>query len=369
LDFELDDGQRLLADSARRWAAERCTFAAWQSERRAGRCLADRCWPEMAALGWAGLALPEADGGLGLGAVECGLVAEALGAALVAEPFLQQGVVAAALLAALPASSARAQLAEQLIRGARIGLAHTEVSMADDASAPATRARRHDAAWRLDGTKCVVLGAAQAQALIVSAQTDDGTALFSVAPDARGLSMQCYATVDAQSAANLTLDGVAALACLGAAERPLAQARDAALAAIGAEAVGLMERLLRETQDYTRTRTQFGQALASFQVLRHRMVDMFMQLEAARSLVLLATIRLAEGDADAPRALAAMKVKIGQAGRFIGQQAVQLHGGMGMTDDLAIGHAFKRLMALDARGGNSDHHLRRLAALDGAARA
>jgi alkylation response protein AidB-like acyl-CoA dehydrogenase len=370
LDFELDDGQQLLADSARRWAAERCEFTAWQAARRAGGALGDERWPEMASFGWSVMALPPAVGGIGAGPIECGVVAEALGAALVAEPFLQSGVIAATLIGALPPSAAREALAIRLSDGgARIVLAHTEASMIDDESPPVTRAWQRGETWLLDGAKCVVMGAPKAQMLIVSAQTDDGPALFNVAPDASGLAMHRYATVDAQSAADLTLNGVAASSFLGVADLPLARARDAALVAIGAEAIGLMDRLLHETQDYTRTRKQFGQALASFQVLRHRMVDMFMQLEAARSLVLLATIRLAERDADAPRALAAMKVKTGQAGRFIGQQAVQLHGGMGMTDDLAIGHAFKRLMALDARYGNADHHLRRLAALDAAATA
>ena len=365
MDFEPSDEQRLLADSARRWADERCEFALWQRERQAGRSLADARWPEMAALGWAALALPEADGGFGGGPLECGVVAQVLGAALVAEPFLQNGVIAAALVRALPASAARALLLQQLSGdGRRIALAHTEASMPDDEALAATRAARGAKGWQLDGHKTVVMGAAEAGLIVVSAMTDDGPALFALPPDAPGLALRRYATIDAQFAADLTLQSVPAAVTqhLGAAEEPLARAREAALVAMGAEAIGLMERLLRETQDYTRTRQQFGQALSSFQVLRHRMVDMFMALEAARSLVLLATMRLAEGDADAPRAISAMKVKIGRAGRFVSQQAVQLHGGMGMTDDLFIGHALKRLMAIDARLGNSDWHLQRMAA-------
>lgn len=366
MDFEPSDEQRLLADSARRWAAERCSFEMWQRERRLGGSLADQRWPAMARLGWAALALPEAEGGFGAGPLECGAVAEALGAALVAEPFLQNGVIAAALLRALPASEARTEIVRRSVgEGLRIALAHAEASMSDDEAAPATVATRSLAGWRLDGHKTTVMGAHEAGLIAVSAMTDHGAALFAVPPDTPGLHLRRYATLDGQFAADLTLHAVQLpqTSHLGAAEAPLARAREAALAAMGAEAIGLMDRLLRETQDYSRTRKQFGQALATFQVLRHRMVDMFMAIESARSLVLLATMRLAERDRDAPRALAAMKVKIGQAGRFVSQQAVQLHGGMGMTDDLFIGHAFKRLMALDARLGNSDWHLQRMAVL------
>ena len=369
MDFAPSDEQRLLADSARRWVAERCGFEAWQAERRAGRSLADLRWPEMAELGWAALALPEADGGLGAGPVACGLIAEALGRGLVAEPFLHNAVMGAALLRTLPASALRSEIARELAPGrARLAIAHTEATQPDDEAVPATRAERAPGGWCIDGSKTVVMGAAQATWLIVSADTHAGPTLFAIARDTPGLARRDYTTLDAQVAAEISLSAVhltdAARLCEpGDALRVLADVRAAGLAAIGAESVGLMDLLLQQTIEHTRTRRQFGQALASFQVLRHRMVDMFMQIEATRSLVLLATLRLAEGDAAAPRALAALKVKVGQAGRFIGQQAIQLHGGMGMTDDLVIGHAFKRLMALDARLGNADHHLQRLAAL------
>jgi alkylation response protein AidB-like acyl-CoA dehydrogenase len=360
LDFDLGDEQRLLDDSARRWVAERCAFDAWQAERR---------WPEMATLGWTALTLPEADGGLGAGPIEAGLIAQALGRGLVAEPFLQTAVMGAALLRALPAGDWRSHAARGVTEGRmRIALAHAEATAADDESLPSTRAQRTPGGWRLDGAKTVVMGAALAACTVVSAATDTGPALFALDRTTPGLAWRHFATLDAHSASDLALSQAelpaSALLCPpGDAMRILGAVREAGLAAIGAEAVGLMDLLLDHTLDYTRTRRQFGQPLASFQALRHRMVDMFMQLEATRSLVLLATLRLDEGDADAPRALAAMKVKVGQAGRFIGQQAIQLHGGVGMTDDLVIGHAFKRLMALDARLGNADHHLQRVAAL------
>lgn len=368
MDFTLSEEQRLLADSARRWATRRCGFAAWQTERRAGRNLADLRWPDMVELGWSAMALPEADGGLGAGPVECGLVAEVLGAALVAEPFLQNTVIAAALVRALPASAARDGLARALVQGARIALAHSEAAMPDDDSEPRLRAQRQSLGWRLDGSKTVVLGGASADWVVVSAASEAGPLLFALPTDVAGLVRQDARTLDAQSASELTLDNVhidaaARLCAPGGATAVLARVHDAGLAAMGAEAVGLMERLLNETIAHTRTRQQFGQPLSNFQVLRHRLVDMSMALEATRSLVLLATLRLAEGDADTPRALAAMKFKLGQAGRFVSQHAIQLHGAIGMTDDLYIGHAFKRLMALDLRLGNADHHLQRLVGL------
>ena len=329
----------------------------------------------MVELGWSALALPEAYGGLGAGPVECGLVAEALGAALVAEPFLHSAVMGAALVRALPAtpstSAACDAVARAMGQGARIAIAHMERALADDEAEPLLRAQRVHGGWRLDGAKTVVFGVAAAESIVASAATDDGPVLFALRGEAPGLQRRDSRTLDAQSACELAFDDFriadeARLCEPGDAMPVLAGVRDAGLAALGAESVGLMDRLLAATIEHTRTRKQFGQPLASFQALRHRMVDMFMALDATRSLVLLATLRLAEGDADAPRALAAMKVKVGQAGRFIGQQAIQLHGGMGMTDDLYIGHAFKRLMALDARLGMPDHHLQRMAAMSAA---
>lgn len=370
MDFTLSDEQRLLVDSARRWVAERCTFQAWQTERRAGRSLAALRWPEMAALGWAGLALPEADGGLGAGPVETALLAEVLAPGLVGEPFLANAVMGTALLGALPASAWRETTARRLAGGVlHLAIAHAERVMADDDDAPSlTCARRVPAGWQLDGSKTVVMQAALADCIVVSAACDDGPALFELMPKTNGVTLASYPTLDAGQASEMHLHAVvlpdAARLCAPARALPiLARVRDAGLAAIGAEAVGLMDLLLQTTLAHTRTRRQFSQPLASFQVLRHRMVDMFMQVEATRSLLLLATLRLAEGDAAAPRALAALKVKVGQAGRFVGQQAIQLHGGMGMTDELIVGHAFKRLMALDARLGNADRHLQRVAAL------
>ena len=369
MDFTPSAEQQLLANSAKRWVSQRCGFDRWQRERRAGRCLAELRWPEMAGLGWAALALPEAHGGLGAGPLECAIVAESLGRGLVAEPFLQNAVMGAALVQALPAGPARDGLARRLVSGqARVAIAHAEAGMADEACAPALQARPEGGAWRLDGGKTAVMGASTLSGLVASADTGRGAALFWLARDTPGLVLRGYATLDGYRAADLsfsavTLADTARLCEPGEAMPILNKVHDAALAAIGAEAVGLMDLLLEQTLAYTRTRQQFGKPLASFQALRHRMVDMLMQLEAMRSLVLLATLRLAEGDAAAPRALAAMKAKVGQAGRFIGQQAIQLHGGMGMTDDLVIGHAFKRLMVLDARLGNTDQQLQRMTAM------
>jgi alkylation response protein AidB-like acyl-CoA dehydrogenase len=369
VDFGPDDTQRLLVAGAQRWVAERCGFAAWQAERQAGRSLADLRWPEMSALGWAALALPTDLAGLGAGPVDCALLAEALAPGLVGEIFLAQGVEAATLLAALPPGDWRRDRALALAAGVeRLALADAESGSAPFGLAHETSASRCSQGWRLDGRKVVVFGAAVAPWFVVSAATADGLALFAVAAGSPGLVLEAYATLDNSDAADLAFDAVlvpatAQLCAAGAAPTILARVRDAALATMGGEAVGLMQRLLQLTIEHTRTRRQFGQSLAMFQVLRHRMVDMLLQIEATRSLTLLAALRLAENDPGAERGLAALKVKLGQAGRMVGQQAIQLHGAIGMTDELYVGHAFKRLMALDARWGNADTHLRRFAAL------
>ncbi|TDP60487.1 acyl-CoA dehydrogenase, partial [Roseateles toxinivorans] len=219
----------------------------------------------------------------------------------------------------------------------------------------------------LQGEKCVVIGGDTATAFIVSAQAPGGLCLFWVEAESVGLTRHSYPLVDGGRGANLTLFNVyvgddARLCEPGFALDLLNHSNQVGLAALGAEAIGLVDLLLAQTLAYTRERRQFGQTLAQFQVLRHRMVDMFMQAEQLRSMVLLANIRLAESRADVSRVLSGLKVQVGKVGRFVGQQAIQLHGGMGMSDEVVVGHAFKRLLALDAQLGNVDHHLRHFAA-------
>lgn len=363
MDFEPEPEQLLLGDAATRFVRERCTFELWQGERAQGRALGATLWPEFAAMGWLALPFAEADGGFAAGPIETMLLMQPLGRGLVGEPYLHGCVLAAALLHHSEPGATRSARIEGLHSGStRVAVAHGETASRYALAQVGCRAQREGTRWRLTGSKALALGADSANALIVSAAGDAGVTLFWIDADTPGLVRQRRALVDANSGAELTLhdvllDDSARVGAVGAGLTLMHDASQQLLAAMGAEALGLMDLLLEQTMTYTSTRRQFGQPVARFQALRHRMVDMFMMAEQMRSLVLLATLRLAEGHADAPRALAAMKVQLGQAGRYISQQAVQLHGGMGMTDEIVVGHAFKRLLALDALWGNADHHL------------
>lgn len=369
MDFDLSDEHRQLRDSAARFVQQRCGFEQWRKWHLAGQPPGQVLWQEFARLGWLALPFVSADGGLEGGPIETMLLVEQLGRGLVAEPYQQTVIQAGEVLRRSAPGAARSSRITALMEGrCQVAMACDEAAARYDRSRVQCSANPGAAGWRLDGHKAVVLGADTAQAFVVSACTPAGPTLYWVASDSPGLTRRDYPLVDGGRGADLRLQGVEVgedcrLSPEGGAQDVLAQATDVALAALGAEALGLAELLLEHTLEHTRTRRQFGQPLAQFQVLRHRMVDMYMHVEQLRSTVILATLRLAEGHPDAARALSALKVQVGKAGRFVSQQAVQLHGGMGMTDEIVVGHAFKRLLSLDAQLGNVDHHLRRFAAL------
>lgn len=367
MDFELEPEQQLLKDAAERFVRERCGFDAWQRERGQGRALGATLWPEFAAMGWLALPFAEADGGFGAGPVATMVLMQALGRGLVAEPYLHGCVLVGELLHRCPAAALRSARIDAVLGGStRVALAHGEAASRYAPDRIACRAERAGDGWCLSGHKALVAGAEGAGALIVSAMAEEGITLFWIDAETPGVMRRVRGLLDGNRGVEFSLDRVtledsARIGAAGDGQSLLQAATARALAAMGAEALGLMDLLLEQTIAYTSARRQFGQPVARFQALRHRMVDMFMMAEQMRSLVLLATMRLAEGSSDAPRALSALKVQLGLAGRFISQQAVQLHGAMGMTDEIIIGHAFKRLMVLDASGGNVDHHLRAFA--------
>jgi alkylation response protein AidB-like acyl-CoA dehydrogenase len=369
MDFDLSDEQRMLQDSATRFVRERCGFEQWQRWRAAGKSAGTELWPVMAQMGWLGLPFAIEDGGFGGGPLDTMLLMEAFGRGLIAEPFLQTAVLAGEVLRRSPVGATRSARIEALIEGhCRVALACDEPASRYDQSLVQTRAEPVVGGWRLHGRKTVVINGAEADALIASACAPDGITLFWLDPKAAGLTIRPYPLVDGGRGADVTLNGVevdesARIGEVGEGLALLMPAINVALAAIGAEALGIIDLLLAQTVAFTSARRQFGQPVARFQALRHRMVDMFMHAEQTRSLVVLATIRVAEEHADAAKVLSALKVQVGKAGRFVSQQAVQLHGGMGMTDEIVVGHAFKRLLSLDAQLGNVDHHLERFAAL------
>lgn len=363
MDFSYSDEQQMLFDTTRRFIEERCGFEARQKIRRGADGHSPAAWKELADLGLLALNVPESDGGMDGGAIENMLVGQAMGAGLMVEPWLSSAVIATQAIASMASPAQRAEWLPALAAGDLIAvLAHTESSQCDDASAIA-----NGAGWRISGRKAVVYHAPVAGLILVSArvpaESAEAIALFAVPAGAPGLTLHAYATVDSQRAADLRLDNVqvpAAARIGGDVRLPLQAALDFGLAMLCADAFGALDRVLAATIEYSRSRVQFGVPIGSFQALQHRMADMLIHLEQARSMAYLAASIAVDPDAERRRTtLSAAKALIGQAARFVGQQAVQLHGGMGMTDEMPVSHHFRRLLAFELRMGDSDQHLER----------
>ncbi|GAB3237515.1 acyl-CoA dehydrogenase family protein [Mycolicibacterium hippocampi] len=374
MDFKLNDEQELLRDGLSRFLATRYDLEKSRSTAKTGKGFQPDIWRAFAdELGILGATLPEEHGGIGGGPVEMMLISEALGHALVIEPFVDTAVVAAGLLRRAGATA----LLDRVVAGdAIVTLAATEPTSGEHWQDVSTVAERDGDQWVLRGTKIVSAGTPLAAHVLVTARTSgqrsdrDGISLFAVdlAGAAPGIELHHYRTIDDRRASDILLDGLrlpadALLGAEGGAWPSLSQARDEGAAAICAEAVGCMRKVLGDTVEYCKQRQQFGQPIGSFQVLQHRMVDMYMEVEQAAAAVYLAIINLEADDASRARAVSAAKATVGRAAQFVGQQAVQLHGGMGMTEELAIGHYFKRLTAIQFEFGSTDHHLTRYAQL------
>jgi len=363
MDFSFNDEQQMLLETTRRLIAKDYTFAHRMKIREGADGWSRDTWSQLADLGLLALTIPEDDGGIGAGAIGAMLVSNAVGEGLLLEPFHASAIVATQAIVQLASAQQRERWLPALAGGETIAvLAH------DDASKGlGVEATPEGDGWTLSGHKPAVYHADIADLLLVSAriQGSDEVALFALPADTQGLTRHGYRTVDDQRAAHLELKDVSAGADTrlgGDATTGLQLAIDFGLAALCAEAVGALDRILAATIDYSRSRNQFGVPIGSFQALQHRMADMLMYAEQARSMSYLATSRCTDADANVRRAtLSAAKVSIGQAARFVGQQAVQIHGGMGMTDELDVSHYFKRLTAFELRGGTTDAHLRGLA--------
>lgn len=379
MDFTFSEEQQLLRNSLRSFLADRYTFEARNRAVNSAEGWSPAIWKAFAEeLGILGLAFPERVGGLDADAVSTMVVMEELGRALVVEPYLETVVICGGLLRRAGGDVADAALARIATGEQLLAFAWAEPKSRYDFAAIETRASRTASGWRLQGAKAVVKAAPWASHLLVSARTAgnpgerSGVSLFLVDKAAAGVSVTDYPTVDGRRAADVLFDGVElpADALLGSEGEALALIElvsDEAVAALCAEALGVNSRMLDDTVDYTKQRRQFGQPLSSFQVLQHRMVDMYMKVEMSRSATYLATMKL--GEAAQERALAASTAKVttGEACRFVGQNAVQLHGGMGMTDELAVSHYFRRATVMEGEFGSVDFHLQRHAALTRAA--
>lgn len=365
MNLQLTSEQQMLRESAVRWVAERGRPAHGAD---AGVPAGAR-WREMADMGWLAMTLPERDGGLGQGLAEACVLAEALGAGPVAEPYLPAAILAGGLLAEAGSDAQRQRWLGPLASGEALVVPATiERGAGHEVSKTATRAVREGAAWVLDGDKSVVPSGSAAQAWIVAARTGDGAiAFFLVERGAAGVTARDFASVDGGGACSLALRGVRvddSARLPGATLDAFQRAVDHALVAACAESVGAMDTLVKATVDYTRQRTQFGRPLAANQVLRHRMADMSILAEEARSITLGAVLAMQDaqrsGDAHArSRAAAAARAKVGLGARRVAEEAIQLHGGMGVTDELTIGVYLRRQMALDAMFGPAEWHLRR----------
>jgi alkylation response protein AidB-like acyl-CoA dehydrogenase len=376
VDFTLSGEQELLREGLSKFLAARYDLESSRAAAKTGPGWQPDIWRGFAEeLGILGATLPEYVGGSGGGSAEAMVIAEELGRALAIEPFVDTVIVTGGLLSRAGGEAAASVLEEIAAGSAIVALAATEPGSGEHWEAIASSAVRDGDHWVLNGTKTVVVSAPLATHLLIVARTGQSvdsramslflTAFDAAAPPA-GLTVHGYCTIDDRRAADLIFDDVRlpADALLQTDAWPsLALARDEGAAAVCAEAVGAMRKVLADTVDYSKQRQQFGQPIGSFQVLQHRMVDMYMELEQAVSAAYLAVLNLdAEPDVRA-RAVSAAKATVGRAARFIGQNAVQLHGGMGMTEELAIGHYFKRLTALQYEFGSTDYHRTRYATL------
>ncbi|WP_280456896.1 acyl-CoA dehydrogenase family protein [Nocardia carnea] len=378
MDFTFTDEQQMLRDAVAGFLAARYDLEKSRSAVKTGAGWQPEIWRGLAELDVLGLTLPEETGGSGGGPVESMIIAEELGRALVVEPYVDTVVVGGGLLRRCGGEPAQ-ELLRQIAQGAaRVAFAALEPGSGEVRHDVSVTARRDGEGWVLDGAKIVVTGAPIATHLIISARTagerrdQDGISLFLVefdgsAPPA-GVEVHRYRTIDDRVAADLTftdfrLPADALLGAQGQAWPVIDATVDDAIAAVASEAVGLMRKVLDDTVEYTKQRQQFGVPISSFQALQHRMVDMLIELEQSIAAAYLAAYALDAEPAERARAISAAKVTIGRATRFIGQNSVQLHGAMGMTEELAIGHYFKRLTAIEYEFGNSSDHLARYIAL------
>jgi len=356
MDFDFTDDQNALRDAVQRWVDKDFGFERRHAIAKAGGRTRD-VWGELAALGLTGLAVPPAHGGMGFGAVEAMVVMEELGRGLVNAPYAQGALVAPSLLAHADDATMAAWLPRVADGSALVVLAHQERGARYRIDQVATRAVDAGGHWTLSGTKNVVPAGDEADAFVVPAHSGSGIHLFLVARDAPGLTRRGYPTQDGARAAELTLVDTPATLVARDGFAMLERAVDVGIAAACAEGVGLMDRLVAITVEYMNTRRQFGVPIASFQALRHRVADVKMQLELARSMSYFATLRLGDEPAARRRALSQAKVQLGQSMRFVGQQCIQLHGGIGVTDEYVASHYFKRLTVLEMSFGDTLHHL------------
>ncbi len=374
MDFELSDEQRLLQDSITRLMGDRYTFEQRKGYLKAAEGFSGALWSQYAELGLLGLPFAEEYGGFGGGAQEIMLVMQAFGRALMLEPYLATVVLGGTALQVAGSDAQKAELLPAIAEGRmKLAFAHSERQARYDLSDVVTTAKRGGGGWVLDGAKSVVVHGDAADRLVLSARTSgdryeaDGITLFLVDTTAPGLARRGYATRDEQRAADVALSNVTVadgdvLGEVGKGFATVQRIVEAGIAATAAEAVGAMEAMHCMTLEYSKTREQFGKPIGSYQVVQHRLADMFMTMEQGRSMAMLATMMVEQPDGDErARRIAMAKVGVGQAARYVSQSAIQMHGGIGMTEEYAVGHYFRRCMVIERLFGDPAYYLQRLA--------
>jgi len=371
VNFSYNETQEMLRDTLARFLADTYDF---ETRRKMVASDAGRdpgIWRALATeLGILGAPFAEEQGGLGGGAVENMIVMEQMGEAIAIEPYLQTVVIGGGALKAAGGAQADALIPAIIGGDAIIAFAYAEPQGRYELNNLRTTAKRDGAGWVLNGHKAVVYAAPWATHLLVTARTGgrqrdtDGVSMFLIEANRPGIVRRDYPTVDGFRASeiyfeNCSVPGDALLGPEGGALPLIEKIVDEATAAVCAEATGVMRRLHAGTMDYAKQRKQFGRAISDFQVLQHRMVDMFMEVEQAASMTLMATLKLDLPDAERMAAVSQAKAKVGKGLKVTGQSAIQIHGGIGITDELAIGHYFKRATMIEGQFGSVDHHLAR----------
>ena len=377
MDILLNETQTLLKDSAEKFIERDYSFGVRRSVSSSEEGFSRAIWNKFAELGWIGLSMPEKYGGWGGNLVDFSVLFEEIGRGLIVEPFLSTSLLGGSLINYNGSENQKKSIIPDLINGQLlVAFAFTERHSRYNLADVETTASKIDEGYVLNGSKSIVIHGSTADKLIVSARISGksrdqlGISLFIVDANAEGIKRRSYKMVDGLSGAEIILENVLVSHENVMGEPDLAypfieQVIDEACIAICAESVGLMSELVRTTVDYLKTREQFGSKIGSFQVLQHRAVDMFNSLELSRALVYRSaeTICNVDDAKNRARAASAAKVQTGRSGKLIGQQAIQLHGGMGMTDELSVSHYFKRLTMLGTLFGDIDHHLKRFVQL------
>jgi alkylation response protein AidB-like acyl-CoA dehydrogenase len=367
MNFDYNEEQQLLADSVRRFLAKDYDFESRKKIVASQEGWSPAVWARLAEMGLTGLPFSPDHGGFGGGAVDLMGVMEAAGDALLVEPYLPT-LMGGQLVARAGSEAQKKAVLPAIVEGKlRMAFAHTEKGARYNLAKVEAQAKKAGSGWEITGEKRVVLGAPAAGKLVVSAATDRGLSLFLV--DSKSATIKPYVTLDEQRAGDVVLAGAQGelLGAEGGALAVIEEVMDFATALVCAEAVGAMKFACDTTLEYLKTRKQFGVPIGTFQALQHRMVDMYIAHEQARSMACLACSKVdANTDAkDRARAVSAAKIKIADNARLISQESVQLHGGMGMTEELKVSHTFRRLTMIAQQFGDADHHLARFAALDG----